>query len=168
MEVKISIDARSLNSIKEKFPDIVRKSLVDAFVVLHQASLRELSKKVYAIPETEILRRNRKTKRVRKEKMWKRTSDLYRAEAAGADYSHLNEFRVILGNNSPYAWRRHQLKYPAKTGYRTLDGRGKNARMVTKQRPDRTAHWREDALKKEKQRVADIFENGVQAGINAL
>lgn len=171
MQVNVTIDSGSasqLKNISQAFPDIVRKTLVDAAAVLHQASLRKINQLIYSIPETEVLRRDRKTGQVKKKKLWKRSSDLVRAEAAGANYAYLRDFRVVLSNNSPYAWRRHQLKYPAKTRVRTLTGRGKKATYTTIERPDRTAHWREDALQENKQRVADIFENGVQVGINAI
>lgn len=151
---------------------VVRKGLTDATKILHVESLKQLSNQVYDQPETDALRRSRKTGRVRKVLLWKRSKNLYRAEAKAADYSKLKEFRTELvdpsavDNRVVYAVRRHFLKYPAKTKYRTLSGRDKKATVIHKERPNRTANWRADTVKNVGGAARDAIEKAVEIGFS--
>lgn len=158
--------ATELKRVARNFPSLIAKGVVDATNILFQEDRTQLSELVYDRDETKVRRRNRKSGRIRVVKLWRRTSQLLRNERfyfRGAG----SETEGTIDNRTPYAAARHEQKYPAKTQFRTLAGSGKKARSEWRDRPNRSAPWRDISLANKGDQAADAFWRAIAAAKSA-
>ena len=144
---------RDLEKVIHVIEPAARAGIIAATGEALAASRDEMSELIYNEPETEVMRRSRSSGRVRKAALWKRKSNLLRNERAEFPRPG-GPLEGRITNNMPYALPRHELEYPAKTPYFTLEGgstpggkgkgkaKKKTYKRVARMRPDRTAHWR--------------------------
>ena len=161
MQLNIFADAAdllaALRNKASKFPQIVKKGVIDATVVMFTGSHRRLTEMIYNVPIPKLRRwrqrirsgkRAGKWRRFRKERMqeaWRRTGTLLRNEryyfrGSGADVEG------IIDNKTEYAKPRHDLNRPSR-----IDGK------------IRRAPWRTATLLEDGEKAKRTFRDAIRA-----